>query len=161
MGRQVDNIDAMVALVLGTYLLGVAYRVIRPALGQLMDVSLPHHEVEEITACLKEFKDEFVEIHAIRTRRSGTERHVDIHLMVPGQTTVRAAHDLAHRIESRLALRLPGTRLLVHIEPAFAAALEAYEARHRTGAVVNTTGTPEEREAGHHGGDPTEGAERP
>ncbi len=51
------NIDALVAMALGVYLLTVAFRVIRPAFWQLMDASLSREEIREITECLKEFRE--------------------------------------------------------------------------------------------------------
>ncbi len=148
--EHAGRIDPMVALVLGAYLLSVAYRMIRPALSQLMDTAVPQEELKEITACLDEFRNEFVEVHAVRARRAGTDRHVDIHLMVPAETTVQEAHRLSHQIEGRLVERHPGTRLLVHIEPALGSALRAYEQRDRVGLVVAGPPSPAEREATHH-----------
>lgn len=131
------NIDSLVAMALGVYLLTVAFRVIRPAFRQMMDTSLSREEVHEISRCLNEFRDEFVEVHAVRTRRAGTDRHVDIHLMVPAETTVEKAHNLAHRIEDRLEENFTDVRLLVHLEPAVGQAWQAYLERNRVGVVID------------------------
>ena len=133
-----DKIDPLVALVLGVYLIGVAFRIVRPTLAQFLDTSLPPEEIEEIAASLSEYRHNYVEVHAIRARRSGMERHVDIHLLVPPDTTVQGAHDLAHRVEEHLARAHPGTQLLVHIEPAGADAMTAYIERGSIGAVFET-----------------------
>lgn len=145
-----NRIDALTAIILGTYLLTVGYRIIAPGFGQLMDLALPEDEHRQLQACLEQFRDEFVEVHAIRTRRAGTERHVDIHLVVAADMTVDAAHQLSHRIEERLVAALPGTRLLAHIEPAVGEALADYEARQRVGVVIAPQTDPFEREKTHH-----------
>jgi cation diffusion facilitator family transporter len=145
-----ERIDALTALVLGTFLLVVAYRIIRAGYRQLVDTSLPPEDLETLSSCLKTFRDEFVEVHAIRTRRSGTARHADIHLVVAAQMSVRAAHDLSHRIETALRERLPGTDLLVHVEPAVGETLEAYRQRSGVGEVVDSCASPAEREHTHH-----------
>lgn len=144
-----DRIDAVAALILGTYLVTVGARIILPAYHQLMDHALPPEELKKIAACLDELREEYVEIHGIRSRRSGTDRHVDIHLVVEAETSVRDAHELSHRIADRLAERMPGTRLLVHVEPADGLVLADYTRRNRVGAVYLSTSDPDEREAAH------------
>lgn len=145
-----DRIDALVALILGLYLLRVAYHIILPGFSQLMDRSLPDEEVRKLTAVLDEFRDEFVEIHGVRTRGAGMDRHVDIHLVVEPQRSVESAHDLAHRIEAVLRGRMPGIRLLVHVEPAVGRVWMDYLARQRVGRVVIGDGSPLAHEADHH-----------
>lgn len=148
-----ERLDSLAALILACYLLTVAVRVIRPGLRQLVDAALPRSELDEIVGCLDAFRGEFVEIHAVRTRRAGTDRHVDIHLVVAPETTVQAAHDLSHRIEDRLVELYPGTRLLVHVEPAVGDALRDYVERDRVGVILLGKGSPVEREATHHTSD--------
>lgn len=148
--EHADRIDAMAALALGVYLLSVAWRIVVPGYRQMIDSALPAAEMQEITACLNEFRGEFVEVHAVRTRRAGTDRHVDIHLVVSADMTVQAAHSLSHRIENRLTQLYPGTRLLVHIEPAVGETLRAYIERDRVGIVLASQQSPSEREVTHH-----------
>jgi cation diffusion facilitator family transporter len=145
-----DHIDAVAAIVLGAYLLLLAYQIGWPGLRQLLDSALPSEEIEELASCLAEFRDEFVEIHNVRTRRAGTDRHVDIHLVVPGAMPVEQAHRLSHRIEARLVDRYPGTRLLVHVEPASPPALRAYIERDHVGVVVIAQSGIVSGEASHH-----------
>jgi cation diffusion facilitator family transporter len=144
-----DRIDSMVALALGVCLLFVAFRIVRPAIHQFMDRALPDEELREILDCLDEFRSEFVEVHAVRSRRSGTEQHVDIHMMVLPETTVQEGHDLTHRIEDHLVARHPGTRLLVHIEPADASAMQAFRDRDGVGAVMTGCFEAEKTDAPH------------
>lgn len=145
-----ERIDALVALVLGLYLLRVAYQIVRPGFSQLMDTSLPQEEVGKLTSALDEFRHEFVEVHGVRTRGAGMDRHVDIHLVVEPQRSVESAHDLAHRIEAMLRGRIPGVRLLVHVEPAMGRVWTEYMARDRVGRVVVCDGSPLAHEADHH-----------
>lgn len=144
------RIDALAALCLGIWLILVAWRIVHAGYRQMMDTALPPDEREQITEGLRRFSHEFVEVHAIRTRRAGTDRHIDIHLVVDAKMTVEAAHHLSHRIEAELTQALPGTRLLVHVEPAVGPALEAYLERQRVGVVHDIETSPGEREDTHH-----------
>lgn len=142
--------DALAAIMLGVYLLSVGLHIMSPGFRQLMDTALPREDFADIVACLEEFRGEFVEIHAIRGRSAGTDRHVDIHLVVDAEESVRRAHDLAHRIETRVVDRCPGARLLIHIEPALSRVWNDYLSRQRVGRVVVSGESPLAHEAGHH-----------
>lgn len=143
-------IDPVIALGLGVWLMGLGVQLVRHAGRQLVDYALPPDELRELTNRLAAFGDEFIEVHGVRTRRAGSERHIDIHLVVPGETTVAAGHDLAHRIEAHIAREWPGTRLLVHIEPASDALLDRYHRRGDCGAVIDAPTRGAVDETTHH-----------
>jgi ferrous-iron efflux pump FieF len=56
-------------------------------------------------------------LHDLRTRSSGTHRFVQFHLWVPGEWTVREAHDRIDPIEEALQERFPNTEILIHLDP--------------------------------------------
>lgn len=145
-----EHVDPMMAALLGAFLILTGMRVVWVAAVQLSDAALPADERAKVVACLREFQDEFIEVHALRTRRAGAERHIDVHLVLAASATVRESHDLAHRIEARLSEATHGVRLLVHVEPATPEMLAAYEARGGVGAVmIDDLGAPD-YEAQHH-----------
>ena len=53
----------------------------------------------------------------LRARKAGAARFVDFHLLVPGGTTVHAAHDLTCDKEEAIRARLPRSQVTVHVEP--------------------------------------------
>jgi divalent metal cation (Fe/Co/Zn/Cd) transporter len=58
-----------------------------------------------------------MDYHALRTRRAGSRRFADFHLLVPGSMTVRAAHEVGNRMEDAIRDALPGFEVTVHFEP--------------------------------------------
>jgi ferrous-iron efflux pump FieF len=42
---------------------------------------------------------------------------VQFHVWVPGDWTVREAHDRMDRVEEALQERFPGTEILIHLDP--------------------------------------------
>ena len=58
-----------------------------------------------------------MDYHALRTRRAGSRRFADFHLLVPGALSVRRAHDVTAEIEEAVRAALPGIEVTVHIEP--------------------------------------------
>jgi divalent metal cation (Fe/Co/Zn/Cd) transporter len=53
----------------------------------------------------------------VRTRKAGADRHIDLHLVVPRDTPVEEAHDLCDQLEAQIDEILPGTNVLIHLEP--------------------------------------------
>ena len=49
------------------------------AFPPLLDASLSKEEEEEIKLIIESFKDEYIEYHDFRTRRSGAEEYIDFH----------------------------------------------------------------------------------
>ena len=65
--------------------------------------------------------------HELRTRRSGARQFADVHVLVPGEHSVREAHRRATKIEQAVRAALPATELVVHVEP-----LEGHHATFRS-----------------------------
>jgi cation diffusion facilitator family transporter len=83
----------------------------------LMDHALPLPEQEAVRAAIEAHLQVGMDYHAMRSRRAGSRRFVDFHLLVPGKLTVRHAHELTAQIEDAVRAALPGIEVTVHIEP--------------------------------------------
>lgn len=110
-------LDPIVAIGVALLIIKASFALTREAFAPLVDVSLPEQELEIINEVLKLHEDEFVEFHKLRTRRAGSERHVDLHLVVAKYTPVVEVHDLCDRIEAEINQKLQGTHILIHVEP--------------------------------------------
>ena len=110
--------DPLVALFLAVYILWTASRIFQSALVQIMDVSLPDRELDVIEDSILRFRPEVAGYHHLRTRRSGRERYVEVHLVVDPRRSVGEVHDLCDRIEDDVESRLPGAVVTIHVEPA-------------------------------------------
>ena len=109
--------DPLVALALAGYMWWMAFGLIRGALGEIMDVRLPEKDerqiYESILACYPEVRG----FHHLRTRRSGRQRYVELHLLVDPARTIQEVHDLSDQIEADIKKRLPGAIVTIHPEP--------------------------------------------
>ena len=62
------------------------------------------------------------EAHNVRSRGTEDDIHLDLHVLVDPQMSIRKAHEIGHRVEERLRGRWNGvTDIVVHIEPAIEA----------------------------------------
>jgi cation diffusion facilitator family transporter len=60
---------------------------------------------------------QIVSFHKLRHRHTGGYHWVDLHIQMPGEMTVREAHDRASRIEHRIEQSLGRADATAHIEP--------------------------------------------
>lgn len=56
--------------------------------------------------------------HALRTRRSGAQRFISVHVQVPGSWSVQHGHSLLEEIERDIRRALPRIAVFTHLEPA-------------------------------------------
>ena len=109
--------DTLLALGVAVCLLSIAWQVLREVWTQMMDVSLPRKELDLIGELVEPFGARFIEVHGLRTRKAGVERHIEMHLVVSPETTVATAHDLSHEIEATIVDKWPAAHVTVHVEP--------------------------------------------
>ena len=55
--------------------------------------------------------------HKLRTRKSGSHRHVDVHVQIADTHTFVEAHRLTEDLEDELRAALPNLHPIIHIEP--------------------------------------------
>jgi len=110
-------LDPIIALVVAAMILKAAYDLLKKAFFPLIDVSLPKAEQDIITEVLSRHSDEFMEFHELRTRKSGAERYVDLHLVMPSHLSIGEVHELCDVIEREIAQSLKDTQVLIHVEP--------------------------------------------
>lgn len=109
-------LDALVALAVAAYVIWMGARLTWRAVEVLVDTGLPPAELAEIDRVLQAFAGDGVSFHKVRGRRAGSKRHVDLHMVVPPETTVRQGHALSGAVKGALTAALPGTEVLIHLE---------------------------------------------
>jgi cation diffusion facilitator family transporter len=114
-GRR--EFDAIVALLLSAFLVFSAARIIMGATRQIMDVRLPPDEEQVIQEAFRRYEGQVVGFHKLRTRRSGHQRYVELHLIVDPKRSVEEIHTVCDGIEQDIQERLPGAEVTIHVEP--------------------------------------------
>jgi cation diffusion facilitator family transporter len=112
-------LDPALAVLVALNILWSGWGVIRGSLSGLMDEAVPDGELARIRRIIAESAggETALEAHDLRTRHAGPVTFIEFHLVVPGETTVEAAHDLCDRIEAALMAALPDARVTIHVEP--------------------------------------------
>lgn len=110
-------LDSIVALFVAMMIARTAYITMKRPLGDLMDTRLPRSEERIITSCITEHSSMVVGFHALRTRKSGSHRYIDLHLVMPKNASVDEAHDACDHLEHDIGMRLDNACVTIHIEP--------------------------------------------
>lgn len=109
--------DPILALLVSALILRATYRVGRMAFEGLLDVRLPKEEEEQITAAIKEHTSQLVGFHEMRTRKAGSQRFIDLHLMLPKNASVEEAHQMCDHLEQDIRSKLLNANITIHVEP--------------------------------------------
>jgi len=110
----VDRVGAIVVCLL---ILQVAWRILRPALDQLVDAGAPAADCRRIEKLALEV-DGVEAAHAVRTRYVGSSLAVDLHVEVDGGLSVAEGHAIAKAVRQKLIDDGPEVAdAVVQIEP--------------------------------------------
>lgn len=111
-------IDPVIAILVGLNIIYSGYRLIHRSARELMDASIPEDELERVTAYLDSLGDREIEYHSLLTRMSGPRRFISMHLLVPGDWSVKRGHDCADEVEETIiAMFHEPVTVSTHIEP--------------------------------------------
>ena len=110
-------LDPIIAIGIALFIMKEAVHLGKESFLPLVDVSLSRKERKQIAQIIQSYADEYIEYHNLRTRRSGAEEHIDLHLVVPSDKSVGEAHDLCNRIEADISHTFPQAQILIHVEP--------------------------------------------
>lgn len=109
-------LDPIVALIVVVFIGRAAMATMRKATAALMDTRLPDHEEKAILDVLAACTN-IANYHGLRTRKAGSQRHIVVHIVVPGDKTVEEGHAIAEEVEDRLRALFPGAGVTIHVEP--------------------------------------------
>jgi cation diffusion facilitator family transporter len=114
-GRNI--FDPIVSLLVAALIARTAFLTIKEAFGGLMDTRLPEAEEETIKSCIMEHGSQVVGFHKLRTRKVGSQRYIELHLVMPKDASVDAAHKVCDHLEEDIGARLREASISIHIEP--------------------------------------------
>lgn len=107
--------DAGGALLVLVFVARVAWRIVKDNLAVLVDsVALEPEQVRTIALATPGVRG----CHRVRSRGTEGSAHVDLHILVDGECSLRRAHAVAHAVEDRILRELPHVvDVVIHMEP--------------------------------------------
>lgn len=108
--------DEAAAILASGIILLTAVGLIRPALFELLDAT--SHDMANQVARVATSVDGVRQVEKVFVRKSGSGFHVDMHLHVDPELTIRVAHALAGKVKATIKSQLRSVNgVLIHIEP--------------------------------------------
>ncbi|HEY0404137.1 MAG TPA: cation diffusion facilitator family transporter [Pyrinomonadaceae bacterium] len=110
--------DPLISIFIALYILWSAVHVARESIDVLMDRRLPLEIDKQVAEIVYRFRPEGVlGFHDLRTRRSGSQKFIDLHLEVEGDQRLQEAHDISVRVLRALEAEIPRARVQIHTDP--------------------------------------------
>jgi cation diffusion facilitator family transporter len=116
-GRGYESADDVAAIVAAGIIGWNGWRLLRPALDELMDTA-PDDVVRENIRDLARGVTGVNRVEKCIVRKMGYHYFVDMHVEVDPQMTVQQAHNIAHQVKDQVREKFPAVYdVLVHVEP--------------------------------------------
>ena len=116
-GVGYESADDWAALLASTIILLNAYRILRPAINEVMD-SAPSSDVDRSIRQAAQHVEGVIALEKCFIRKMGFSYYVDLHVTVDGELSVRHGHDIARQVKQAIRTSNPNVaEVLVHIEP--------------------------------------------
>jgi len=117
LGERWTILDPIASVVVGAFIVKVAFDLLKNGIGDLMEQSLPDQVEEEILQLVAEVPG-ISEPHDLRTRRIGNHYAIELHILMDGNLTLNEAHEKASEVEDLLRQHYgEETHVAVHVEP--------------------------------------------
>lgn len=114
---RINMLDPIVALLVAALIGRTAYHTMKKSLSVLMDTRLPKAEETVIKSCINQYGSYIVDFHKLRTRKAGSQRYIDLHVVMKKDISLDEAHKLCDRIETQIRKKLPKSDITIHCEP--------------------------------------------
>jgi cation diffusion facilitator family transporter len=110
-------LDPIIAILVAINIIFTGYRLLIRSGRGLLDAAVPQEDLTSVKSILDSYKEQGVSYHALRSRQAAARKFMVVHLLVPGNWSVRKSHSLAEQLENRVTESITNTNIVTHIEP--------------------------------------------
>lgn len=111
-------IDPILGIGIAVYMIYSAYPMMKEGILMLLDAALEPEAVSKITAIL-DTQSEINGYHDLRTRQSGSDIFISVHLVFHVKKSLLEAHKVGDKVEQEFSSLFPDNtvRCLIHLDP--------------------------------------------
>ena len=113
---DINAADPLIAIGIAAFILYSARLIAIQSLAQLMDRELPDEDREKIMQIALSH-EEVKNVHGFRTRASGPDIFIQLHLEMDGNMVLQKAHDIADDVEMKICKAFPNADVIIHEDP--------------------------------------------
>jgi len=106
-------VDPVTSLLLAGFVLVSAYRIASTSIDELLDRTLEEALQLAIVQELTAYFDEYVELHGVRSRRSGNNVYIEIFLEFDGQQKMAEAQSTINRMKASLEQKIQNSEVAI------------------------------------------------
>jgi cation diffusion facilitator family transporter len=110
-------LDPLLACAVAVNILWTGYKLAIESMSGLLDERASTEIEARIHRAIANNGAGALEAHDIRTRHAGRMTFIEFHLVVPGDMTVAAAHEICDRLEDAIEAELVDADVVIHVEP--------------------------------------------
>lgn len=110
-------IDSIISICIALYIIWSSISILRESVDILMDKELPKETIEDVKEIILSHQPQVKSFHKMRTRRSGSRRFIEFHLVVDDTLSFVESHDLAEDIIKDIEAKVPNADVTVHVDP--------------------------------------------
>ncbi len=119
MGEGYESADDWAALLAAFIILYNSYRILKPALGEIMDKDMYGDMERDVCEFAKTVAGVW-NTDKCHVRKTGMTYYVDLHIIVDKTITVKQGHDIAHNLKDKIKEAMPEIAdILIHVEPSW------------------------------------------
>ena len=108
--------DPLFAIAIAICILVSAWKIVINALDQLMDRELPDEDREKIRQIALTHPD-VLDVHGFRTRASGQDIFIQLHLVMDRNLNLERAHRVAEEVDKNICDAYPHADVIIHEDP--------------------------------------------
>jgi ferrous-iron efflux pump FieF len=109
-------LDPLFGAAIGFWIIYGAWGVAKKAMVQLMDRELPDSDRARIRA-IALAHPQVKSVHDLRTRASGPNAFIQIHVEMDGSLTLSEAHHISDAVEAEILAAFPQAEVMIHQDP--------------------------------------------
>ncbi|MEK6776283.1 MAG: cation diffusion facilitator family transporter [bacterium] len=109
--------DQIIGILIGLWVIYSAFRIFRSSTDVLMDKYIPEDIQKDINRIILSHSPEIIEYHKMRTRRSGSMKLIDLHLVTCKDLSLAEAHRITDHIEKEIQAAIKNSDVVIHMEP--------------------------------------------
>ena len=110
-------LDPILAILVAMNILREGFGVVSSSMSGLMDRAATAEEQQRIEEILQQSGSGALQIHDVKTRRAGQAMFLEFHMVVDGDMSVQASHDICDRVEAAIRDAIPEALVTIHVEP--------------------------------------------
>jgi cation diffusion facilitator family transporter len=110
-------IDPVAAVAVALLIICAAFKMVVKSARDILDASLPDNELSQVRSLILRQAPAVVGFHDLKTRKAGSTRFVEFHLLVDPDMSVFDSHRITQVIGDDIKALFPDTQVTIHIEP--------------------------------------------